>query len=812
MEQAKRRQLNNQGMSVAAVLFAIAFTGILVTTVIYVAFLNIQMQKANLEEKNVFYSAEQILDEIRAGLAVDMGNALSASYRYVLERYSVTEGLQSDTRRMQMFTEQYLENLRDDLSQSQIDRAHYSLEYLTSFVEKSNKTGNYEISSPTGAALLSSQEKGLTLAGVRVTFVNAKGRASVIETDLVLSIPEIHFTQSASMPDLMNLAVLADQKLIVQGQGEIQVNGSIYGGREGMTLEQGTFFSVSSGERVVTGAQIQLEEGSRLTVGEKTALWADNLLLNGQNARVSLLGKTYLLDDLTLNKNNKQVTISGEYYGFGNPKAVAYSSPANDEKAKGKDGKVPYEEKEAKDRSSAILVNGQSCTLDLTGLKKLLLAGNSYISVPSSSLYGKTGVSNGGDVLMGESITVKSNQLAYLVPAEAVGDGKNYENPMTAEQYESLLDWMEKNSAERIDLNRALEGLNGKSLGELGVTGSRLISYQTGDTPVFYLYLEFGEGEEAEKAAASYMESYYGLEKQKAYLEKYLRLYLSNEGIVRNSDFFSRYTTNGNLLVPKEEGSFFQKALDGRDSEDQEKKLIEEESGYVDCFYALNQKMISSYSSLSSEVKHNNEDGQAGDAYHNERSMDQTVFSNLIDEEAVKNYIKKYDTRTTGSQADGMCYFETKSGYRAYLIDTANENYQSRYGTNGSFSITSEFLHQTDSAGGQEKETRMIICLGDSRLLNGVSYTGILLCSGSVTLEGNSRIQTVAEETAKVFQCRYEDGAGEIEAPEGKCPMDFFWEGEEYVLNGVAAGTIKEVEKNSISLIELILYENWKKK
>ena len=61
------------------------------------------------------------------------------------------------------------------------------------------------------------------------------------------------------------------------------------------------------------------------------------------------------------------------------------------------------------------------------------MAGRSYIA--SSGLKGKQ--SNNQDVLLGESLSVKGSQLAYLVPASLLktGDKVTASNPMNYDDY-----------------------------------------------------------------------------------------------------------------------------------------------------------------------------------------------------------------------------------------------------------------------------------------------------------------------------------------------------------------------------------------
>ena len=83
-------------------------------------------------------------------------------------------------------------------------------------------------------------------------------------------------------------------------------------------------------------------------------------------------------------------------------------------------------------------------------MKNLTLAGNSYISLTKANdgITSEDGVSNTGvqDVMMGQSIAVKSDQLAYLVPAQCIGvdaSGKTVlngaSNPITLEQYKDKI-------------------------------------------------------------------------------------------------------------------------------------------------------------------------------------------------------------------------------------------------------------------------------------------------------------------------------------------------------------------------------------
>ena len=137
-----------------------------------------------------------------------------------------------------------------------------------------------------------------------------------------------------------------------------------------------------------------------------------------------------MANDLNIKGKNSNISLSGLYNGYGNS-----STDANE--------------------SSAILVNGVDSTLDLSKLKRITLAGHAYIgTAPDTTTPGTGGEGSGGsgsgtvnpsdttkDIYTGESISVKSNQLMYLVPPECIGvstvtnESKFVKNPITSDEY-----------------------------------------------------------------------------------------------------------------------------------------------------------------------------------------------------------------------------------------------------------------------------------------------------------------------------------------------------------------------------------------
>ena len=112
-----------------------------------------------------------------------------------------------------------------------------------------------------------------------------------------------------------------------------------------------------------------------------------------ESVSLNMNGNMYVADDLELAGRGSSVTLQGNYYGYNFQKNYGAQDPDSAKKA---------------EFSSAMMVNGKSSHLDIKGLNYLLLAGRTFISR-------KLDASN-EDILMGESISARTNQLAYYVP------------------------------------------------------------------------------------------------------------------------------------------------------------------------------------------------------------------------------------------------------------------------------------------------------------------------------------------------------------------------------------------------------------
>ena len=789
----KTKRQQNQGFSLFTVLIAVSFVGILGLLVLYIALSNFNMKITDLKGKDSFYTAERALEEIRTGLQEDVGNAMSKAYTQVLESYNVENRSQDssmDRQRQSEFQDCFITELMRTLRVSKTEDNIYNMERLRGYVdlEYDESKESLIITNPAGSAPVmkavknvgkNTENNGVLLKNLKVIYVDEKGRASIICTDIRLLVPEVQFPTPSTLPDLMNMIVVADKGIVCEGTESTptSINGSIYAGNLPSALAAdsetsikvipGASLNVESGDKVVCKGEISVGLNSTFTSAESVNLWARGLNADSvQN--VSLSGSTYFADDLTVTGKNNNIKISGNYYGYG-----SYESATSDDCV----AKDQYEKSGLTGAalSSAIVINGKNTTLDLSDTQKLMIAGRNYIA---SSKVKANNRSNTNDVATGESLTVKGTQLAYLVPKEVLGASGN---PLTYDAYLSLL-----KGAEDISVNwdAAVEAWGGRTLRDIGVDSEKPVQTVFYNDGFVYFYLNFTDAQKS----ADFMQMYYQNNPTvKANMDKYLSFYFGGEdsGItVKDADSYLRYITNGNTLSYS--GADAQGNMQQATSVNPGEKILQEQVGYQNSWYALNRKMITSYDLLNKAVK---EDAEG--KTHNETDGDRSVYDNLVNEKKMISYIKdtvKDDTGKyvfTASDEDG--------GLQAIMYDNG-EN-----GMNQTLKIS-----QSDA-----DKLRLVVCTGDVEIESGVKFQGIIMAKGTITLRAGAQLESAPLEAARVFQAQmssYGDGTS-IK------PQDFFWEGDKYVLGNSSSSGKKDTLNGSdtYSIADCVTYENWKK-
>ena len=242
------------------------------------------MKVTDLKGKDSFYTAERAIEEIRVGLQEDVGNSMSEAYIKVLETYDKDENSKDvvlDKQRQNDFVNEFIKKLANRLKKDS-DQSKYNLDYLKKYLDmKINENETLIVTTPSNKepVMTKDNKNGILLKNLKVIYVDPKGYASVIETDIRLGIPKVQFPTPSTLPDLMNMIVVAGKGIICEG-GNTTISGSIYSGilqdiNDNTILEKNPYTSIwvksganldiQSGDKIVSAGEIYMEPNASFT-------------------------------------------------------------------------------------------------------------------------------------------------------------------------------------------------------------------------------------------------------------------------------------------------------------------------------------------------------------------------------------------------------------------------------------------------------------------------------------------------------------------------------------------------------------------
>ena len=760
-------QKQNRGSSIVIVIVAIAFVGILGATILWMSLSNYMMKTTDAKHKASFYSAETVFEQITAGLQEDASVAVDAAYIYVMQRYSTL----NEGERNHEFQVQYLSALQKKLANGG-PLNKFDLDVLIAYVDPEvlDTTGGRIRSLTSTNCNMVMKETYIVLEDLVLEYEDDHDFLTRITTNMIISAPENDFTQSVSMPDIFDYCIVANEKLEnPEMSGYMTINGSIYGGQDGMDIYN--HLTIQKAKQIVTNGDITLKNANlmvpsnvvSLTVGHADdddipSLWAENMLVEGGN--MDLYSKTYVADDIKLLGCSSVVKLEQEYYGYGNA--------TNDEK-----------------KSSAIVINNIDNTLDMSNLDKMLIAGHAYIGTSAAKTVDTTPVTDetyvpnydtNTDIMMGESIALKGNQIAYLIPDECIGilDGKTVigRNPMSGADYTRLLEYQAENPTtfQEVSFDKLLSVTDRTiSLSYYAdpVTGyKKIFAPSNGETMVYY-YLVMTEAK-----ANEYFEDFYGYYADK--LDRYFNIYASG-GIKANA--FTRVNVQGNFMtsVPGVDalGAATQTVSMNAALPQDETLLAGECAKYTDTYSALKAKLITNYFKVSAT----------------ERT--QTVFENVIKEDDLNTFITSLGGPTVIMKLPG--------GSDVAAIMTKEATYT--YGASS------------------PNDARLLIATGD--VIVEKDFTGLIIAKGTVTLKNGATTISSAgngafnerEELKQILQCKYSESASPLFTTVETKPIELFINGSSYVLDGTVVNPGEDTENsNDIDVTKLVRYDKWIKR
>ena len=792
------RKRRNSGSSIVIVIIAMAMIGILATTLLWMSYVNYKIKVNDIRNKNSFYSAETVMEQIVAGLQKESSDAVAIAYKETLSNWDRDDdGIQSEANHYSSFATAYLDALVKELRNSEKGDSYYNRDVLKNYVDTDiwknvNQTawdnGTDEADAAKAPVMELVNGSSLILRNVFVSYVDGD-RLSIVSTDLCLDVPQIVFTKSSSsIDDLYDYLLIGNRGIsLTKGSGQVTGDGSIYAGidettaKGGIVINPASSLAINNGRYVISKGEIDVVgPGAGFIVRDAretgSSVYAKSLDL--QSGMISLDSKTYIANDLTLSGNGSKATLTKEYYGYGTSMATGLEgSPTEQE------------------NSSAIIINGQNSTVDMSGVNTLMLAGRAYIGTNTTkkeldqntaAAVEDAGKKNEKAVLMGESITVKGGQIAYLVPTECLGvyNGETLigQNPLTQDQAVKMQAYKDQYGKEfrEVDFTRPVSRLGGESLSSFGVADMdhiRKVSTQyvgggTESKSLTYYYLVMDAD-----YAAKYYQTYYKQDNNKETIDNYFKKYAT--GGILLGDYTSEqnsYTILGNALVSDVLSQSGVSLLASRENATSAMTPAEAAQKSAD--------IANVYKGLTTNLS---EDGASASTFQN-------VFESVIKKEI------------TTKQEDGS---EKKEPIQEYLVDNGTGGTMEFTTEDGLKGIITTGNYTLSSATGGASNIRLIVSLGD--IVIDRNFTGLAIAKGTITIDGATHNGAASLKRNKMELYKVLNATTGVEG-DTITPMAFFVNGETSLADGVQEASTDDAGNLNIDYTEIVRYMNWEKR
>lgn len=457
-----RKKLNNNGSTLVMAVIAIAFVALLVVTILSAAMTNMKIKQMNNRSKDTFYTAETVLDEIKAGVGHDSISSMSDAYKAVLTTM-VRQGdsykyvINNDEANKE-FKEKFVTDMLRKVTDGAIsfgsnemitssDKVVLSntIKYINSFIKgydgKTKTAVVKSIDKITAVKEGNGLRYSILLQNLVVDYKEDRtdeNYYSTVTVDLDITFPNltVDFAGGNSLSAFTEYSLITDSDLMITGK-TLTVNAAhIYAGKD-ISIAASSDSKGQGGGLKVTGNMLSRDGGSTnaniVTRGDiivrgsalyKSTLavnsgdvWCNNLTTDsyiaseskkadtsiGADINIDAFSKTYIKDDLNLYGSDSNVIIGGNMYAY------SYDGSDNTNHA----------------TSSSIIITGEASQLRLN-LNRLIVGGRSYVIIPGETY----------NYMTGESISVKADQELYLVPSKFIY--KNQANPMAKSSWEQL--------------------------------------------------------------------------------------------------------------------------------------------------------------------------------------------------------------------------------------------------------------------------------------------------------------------------------------------------------------------------------------
>ena len=806
----KRRVKDNKGIALVTVIIVIGFVAALVSIILMTTLVNFKMKVVNEEGTDTFYSAEQVLDEITVGLQRVVSNALSTSYTEILENYG--DSTLDNTTKKQMIQTRYYEKVWEELEYSPSDHSKYNISKLESFLKESTKYHGYdlnqdgtedtdegfgailvavtndstgtEIESADYGDMLTFSGTGIVLKNIKVYYRDVNGFVSVIQSDIRLNYPEFDFAKNSSMADIADYCFIADGGFERTHAGDLNISGNIYANN---FATKGVNVEFSDNNLILVKHDLFID-GQSFKTGTGCNIWADNL--KARSCTMNIDGAVNLSNDLNLLGNQPNVKLTGEYNGYGCSIDDA-------------------------DESSAILINGKKAKLDFEDVTKLKISGHAFLGLSSA---GSTTSSHDyktvdpstqyQDIYTGESVAAKSDQLMYLVPAEAIGvdektgRSKYNANPLTKAQYEDIVAQATYDSTHPDSATSFVKVSDSTPISVLsGGTIAPYLKYDAGSKPAVYEHKI-----RVNDASTGYLVFFYMQFADEVKANEYFAMYYSN-----NEKALAKYTNTyideikfKHLVDSITAGSTY--VTDATDAENDglsiwpqsqlSASLVmnQDSSENLQKFQAYTTRLTPNYSELTGPIDHNDlNDIDSQVVFQNMAYPKEGVTGDRIDK--VEANLLEYINRANEAESSvlgtlSMSVSGTGSNMELTMTDTSD---------NATAIVSTKDVNVSDS------NINLVITTGDVNVTT-TNFKGVIICDGKLTMSGTST-QTMTKDPELVRKClgfgyEHDEPGGSQHYAIASCLAN----GDDYIYASYGSGGSSDT-----SLTGLVTYENWKK-
>ena len=524
--QTVRNRINNynSGSTLITVIVAIAFVTILTSIILGTTLVNMSMKGIDRRVKDDFYYAEKGLNDIYTGVGQKAAEFAGKQYDKAFNNIGKAGGYDTseaagDAFRKAFLQECYSEYHDGDVS-SDTNRKNKLDAYVVHTVMSSRiesihvvaaGDAKYRLKDGTDTDTFDEAKTvSVVLPNVSVCAKDKNDYQSIITTDIVIECPTVDFLGTNA--EITDYAIIGCQGVYFTStdlsNNSIEVIGNLYGGLHaisntydtnmGITSDQ-TYgginvygsnvnirgnYIVSKGDINVGGNKPVLKIGTSDMSAGIPAVWFDTMrtVKDATDPKVDINANMYALNDLELNADVSDVLLKGDYYGY-NDKTLLLDTEHS----------LSYSGRDDAD-SSSIIINGNKCSLDMSGVHSLVLMGKAYIDFTS-----KGTVPTGSPKIAesAESLALQTNQQLYLIPPDflegpnpATEENKNFKLNKTREDMEKWFGYKYVKQVDTVDTNKT--ALVDK--GEISQTYIVKLPDGLGGTEtVYYAYLKFND-------------------------------------------------------------------------------------------------------------------------------------------------------------------------------------------------------------------------------------------------------------------------------------------------------------------------------